>query len=254
MKSSRELNLPVDFDFHDPGEARALYQEIFVDRCYARAASGLKAGDVVFDVGANIGLTTLFLHGFCPGLRFFCVEPLPLAISALRENIVRHHVDATIIEAAAAATRGSTAFSYYPANSVMSGLYSDAEADRAVAARYLRNIGVDRESIDVLLDRKFDTAESTCTLVTLSDVIEAHRIERVGLLKVDVEKSERDVLEGIGAEHWPLIERIALEVHAQDGRLDPIMQVLAAHGFEADVSQNALLEGTGIFDVFATRL
>jgi FkbM family methyltransferase len=37
---------------------------------------------------------------------------------------------------------------------------------------------------------------------------------RVDLLKVDVERAELQVLQGVQQQHWPLIQQLALEVRA----------------------------------------
>jgi hypothetical protein len=41
-------------------EARATLQEIFVDKLYLQEGISILAGDIVFDVGANVGIFALF--------------------------------------------------------------------------------------------------------------------------------------------------------------------------------------------------
>jgi FkbM family methyltransferase len=238
---------------HNLGEAHALYQEIFVEACYAKAAAGLQSGDVVFDVGANIGFATLYLHRSCPGLRFVCFEPLPPVADVLRANLDRFGVDARLLPVVVSDKSGPVRFSWYPNNTVMSGLHADGAVDRAVSARYLANHGVDEDSIDFLLAHKFETQEILCESVRLSDVIERDGIEQIDLLKIDVEKSEREVLAGIDAAHWPRIRRVALEVHDDHGALAEILAMLHSHGFTCETWRNPLLAGTSLHDVLALR-
>jgi FkbM family methyltransferase len=249
------LRLAPDLEvFHlNAGETHALYQEIFVEACHDRASVGLKAGDVVFDVGANIGFTTLFLHRRCPGLRFRCFEPLPPVAAVLEANLARFGVDAVVMPVAVSDKAGRVRFSWYPNNTVMSGLHTDEAADRAVSRRYLTNFGVDEDSIDYLLAKTFETQEIACDTVRLSDVIERDQVGRIDLLKIDVEKSERAVLQGIDAAHWPRIRRVALEVHDEDGGLAYVLALLQGHGFVCEVSRSPLLEGTSLYDVLALR-
>ncbi|TGD36472.1 hypothetical protein EB834_19580 [Brevibacterium aurantiacum] len=47
----------------------------------------------------------------------------------------------------------------------------------------------------------------TRSLVWLSASVD-QGLEKVSLLKIDVERSELDVIRGISADHWPLIERV----------------------------------------------
>jgi hypothetical protein len=97
----------------------------------------------------------------------------------------------------------------------MSGRYADAGEDSNVVRRFLLRqreaAGMTDRRSDALLNdivkNSLAAEHFDCELRTLSDVIAEHRIERIDLLKVDVEKSELDVLEGIRAEDWPKISR-----------------------------------------------
>jgi len=44
-----------------PVEARFIYDEIFLQRCYSKHGIRVRTGDTVIDAGANVGLFTLFL-------------------------------------------------------------------------------------------------------------------------------------------------------------------------------------------------
>ena len=70
-------------------------------------------------------------------------------------------------------------------------------------------------------------------VTTLSHVLNTHRIvpgasHRIALLKIDVEGSEVDVLNGISAEHWPMIDQVVAEAHGADRRA-AVKELLAAH-------------------------
>lgn len=249
------IALAPDFKvfFRNAGETHALYHEIFVEKCYEKACAGLTSSDVVFDVGANIGLTTLFFHRRCPGLQFHCFEPIPEVAQVMRANLDRFGVDANIVQAAVSDRVGTARLYWYPNNTVMSGMYADSVEDRAISHKYLANSGVDEDSINYLLEGKFDAVEVECESIRLSDVISRNGIERIDLLKIDVEKSEAHVLAGIDDEHWLLIRRIALEVHDIQGALKVILDKLASHGFSCEVSRSPLLDGTILYDVLALR-
>ena len=61
-------------------------------------------------------------------------------------------------------------------------------------------------------------------------MIDAHGLETIDLLKVDVEGAELDCLRGIDARHWPRLKAVALEVHDVDGQLQTIEELLRANG------------------------
>ena len=72
-----------------------------------------------------------------------------------------------------------------------------------------------QSQLDELLDEYLRGETYSCRLKTLSEVMREEQIERIDLLKIDVESSELDVLAGIEEEDWPRIKQIAIEVHSR---------------------------------------
>jgi len=89
-------------------------------------------------------------------------------------------------------------------------------------------------------------------LRTLSSVIAEEGIERIDLLKVNVEKSELDVLRGLDSEDWSKIRQAVIEVDQRD-HVEPITLLLERHGFEVLVEQDPLLRHTELCYVYAIR-
>ena len=50
--------------------------------------------------------------------------------------------------------------------------------------------------------------EERCALCTLSEVMAQQCLERVDLLKIDVEGAELDVLRGVQPADWPRIQQV----------------------------------------------
>ena len=239
-------------------ETDFLYREVFEDLSYLRHGVTIEAGACVFDVGANIGLFSLFAARQAEGVRVFAFEPIPPVFELMRANARLHHVDATLFQAGAAGEAGSATFHYYPRVSIFSGRFADATQERAVVTRFVQNQtatgdGVDQELFDDLLSERLQSTAVECPLVTISDVIREHHLDRIDLLKVDVEKSETEVLRGIRDEDWPRIRQAIIEVHDSDGQLAQITDLLSRHGFSVIVDQDTLLEGTPLYNVYARR-
>ena len=55
-----------------------------------------------------------------------------------------------------------------------------------------------------------------CRLRRLSDVMKEQGVERIDLLKIDVERAEEEVLGGIEDEDWEKIDQIVMEAHDED--------------------------------------
>ncbi|GAA0484636.1 FkbM family methyltransferase [Streptomyces stramineus] len=237
-------------------ETEFLYHEIFTERCYLRNEITLAPGDTVLDVGANIGLTTLFLHTEFPGLTFYCFEPAPVPYAALSDNIAAHKINATAVRCALSDHSGVGDLTYYPHCTAMSGFHPDLAEEAALGRSVLLNSGFANEVVDAI-EATRNEAETLrtvqCSVRTLSEVITEQRITSVDLLKVDVQKSELEVLGGLAEADWPKIRQCIAEVHDVNGGLRSFTSLLAEHGFSVTVQQDALFDGTEIYMVFAWR-
>lgn len=251
----RRLHLPDGLEVFslNADETRFVHREVFEARCYLQHGIELRDGDCVFDVGANIGLATVFFHRERRGVRIFAFEPSPVACECLRANVELHGADARVFECGLSREPGTAEFTFYPANSVMSGFHADLEADRGATKTYMVNSGVAPQDAERLLGFKFRKTTFPCPLRTLSEIVDQERVARIDLLKVDVEKSEREVLAGIRSDHWDLIRQAVIEVHDETGGLDQVQTLLAKHGLGVVTEQDPLLKGTSLFTVFASR-
>lgn len=234
-------------------ETRFVHREVFCDRCYLQHGIELNDGDCVFDVGANIGLSSVFFHRECKGIRVYAFEPSPLACECLKANIKLHGVDARVFECGLSREPGTAEFTFYPANTVCSGFHVNLEADRGTTKTYMLNSGISPRAAEMFLGLLFKKTTFPCRLRTLSEIIDEEHVTRIDLLKIDAERSERDILAGIRTEHWKLIRQIAIEVQNEAGGLDEIRCLLVEHGFQVTTKQDPLLIGTAVFIVFAIR-
>jgi len=87
----------------------------------------------------------------------------------------------------------------------------------------------------------------------LSPVLDEEGIDRIDLLKVDVEGAELDVLRGIEERHWPLVRQAVVEVERWTGNRDRVREVFATRGFTVEAVQDPVQEAADIGMVFALR-
>lgn len=135
----------------------------------------------------------------------------------------------------------------------MSGLYADPDADRALVRTVLLNRGTPEVEADALLKGRYRSETLTCELRTLSSVVRDEGLDRVDLLKIDVERAELDVLRGIRDEDWPIIRQVVVEAHDEGGRRLATEQELRRRRFHVVTEQESMMRGTGIHVVYATR-
>ena len=79
---------------HGSFQTSVIFKEVFEDEVYLKHGITLDDGAVVFDVGANIGLFTLFANRKCPTAQIYAFEPLPPNFELLRANVARHEIEA----------------------------------------------------------------------------------------------------------------------------------------------------------------
>ena len=143
---------------------------------------------------------------------------------------------------------------YYPAADAMSGLHADPDRDRAATAVVMRNHGIAEAEIERELEGRYEPVALTCELKTLSAVIEEIGIDRIDLLKIDVERAEGEVLAGIGEPDWPRIAQVVAEVHDEGDRIAELERLLAGRGFATVVEQEDVMSGTDVHMMYATRM
>jgi amino acid adenylation domain-containing protein/non-ribosomal peptide synthase protein (TIGR01720 family)/FkbM family methyltransferase len=241
-------------------ETDYLYAEIFERQAYLKHGITLKPGDCIVDVGANIGMFALFASQICDGPTVYAFEPNPSAFEALSANTSLSHLDVRLFNCGLSRETGTAEFTFFEGFSLFSGFYADAETEKEVVKTYLQNQQKQGaadllpliEQADEILEDRFVAQTFTAPLRTLSGIIEEEQIERIDLLKINVEKSEWDVLAGIREADWQKIQQIVLEVDVPEHR-EPMVALLKQHGYEVAVEQDRLLEGTPLCYLYAIR-
>jgi amino acid adenylation domain-containing protein/FkbM family methyltransferase len=243
--------------FHqNRSETEFVYRELFEQDAYLRHGIVLEPGACVFDVGANIGLFALFVALRAPGARVFAFEPIPPIHDTLKLNAQLHDLDLEAFDVALGSSEGSAHFTYYQNATIISGQFAEGAQDREAVRQYLlarERGGIAEADLADILEDRLKTQDFVCSIKTLSQVIRQTGVARIDLLKIDVEKSELDVLLGIEPEHWPLIRQIVVEVHDLEDRAQQIEALLSDRGFEVIAEQDPLLSDTNIRNLYARR-
>jgi FkbM family methyltransferase len=199
-----------------------------------------------------------------PGIRVHAFEPIPPLFGLLKRNLAIHGLDATVFECALGSRPGLEEFAFYPNNSLISSSRTTLDEARENVRSFLLNqdgqAGVDgptgphdESALEQLLELQMQQERYPCAVRTLSEVIRELDVERIDLLKIDAENAEYEVLQGIGDADWPRIRQIAMEVHDHEGRLTKVAQMLEGRGFVVAHDQEAMLQGSALFNVFAIR-
>lgn len=181
------------------------FGEILFEQQYSLPET-LPAGAVIVSAGANIGVMALLLHARYPRARLIAFEPAPGNVALLRRNL--GDLPGVTIEECALSDRDGTALLHLGAHDAEHSLVA-GEGGTPVRC----------ERLDGYLDR--------------------HGIERVALLKIDVEGSEAALVRGLGRRLGDM-DVIIGEFHESLVREDDFYPLLAAAGFTVTHRARAL--------------
>jgi len=240
-------------------ETDYIYNEIFVLQAYLRHGITIDDGDCIVDAGANIGLFTVFASRMARNLRIFSCEPNPAAFACLAANAAAWGTAVKCLPLGLSRESGSAELTFFEGLSLLSGFYADAATEREVVKNYVFNQqpaspNDERLAAEIgdLIDDRLRARSVSAQLRTLSSVMAEEGIDRIDLLKINVEKSELDVLRGLAPADWPKIRQLVIEVDQREN-LEPITTLLEGHGFEVLVEQDPLLRKTDLCYVYAIR-
>ncbi len=195
----------VDLRYREDLGTLVLFHGGYEDREIAELCKYVLDGGIVFDVGANIGLSALeFARNAGPSGKVFAFEPHPDTAARLRANLDRNSVtNVEIVQSAVGAELGTITFN------------ESADATLSSATLVPRN-----------LVRSFDVP-----LTTVDNAWTDAGKPAVSALKIDVEGGELAVLQGatelLARDH----PAILLEAWGAN-QLDPIHALLTAAGYE----------------------
>lgn len=188
-----------------------LFHEIWVRRTYSPPGFGIGRGDVVVDVGGNVGVFATYAATAAPGVSVYSYEPFPGNVEWLRRNVEASGLgNVRVFDEAVAGAPGERALHVNPSSWIVHSLVrEEGGAGHDVTVR----------------------------CVTLDQVFESNGIARCDLLKVDCEGSEYEILMGCRPETLGRVRRIVGEYHEGPhigGTGRELRRFLEANAFRVD--------------------
>lgn len=238
-------------------ETEIIYEEIFRDRIYAKQGIVLNDGDCIIDAGAHIGMFTLFVSRICNNASIYAFEPAPPTFELLKFNTKLYAPDAKIFNYGLSDREKKAPLTFFPKVAGTSSYYleeMDIDMHRAILSRRVEHIDekLKKAAIDEVINRGSEFQMIETSLRPLSDVIAEHKIEKVDLLKIDVEESELDVINGIKEDDWPKINQIVVEVYKS--LLEPVSKLLKRKGYDLSIKQEGVIRDAEEFMLYARRM
>lgn len=215
-KSERIFGYKIDaFDY---GTIRALFEEVFYRNEYLFNSKNKKP--VIFDCGANIGFTTIFLKWLYPESEIYAFEPDKRTFRMLEKNVLQNRLkNVHLFNAAISGKNGKINFffdSKNPGSLVMSTKRERMPKDRVVV-----------------------------DCISLSSLIKNEKIHKIDLIKMDIEGSEKEAIEDLYKNNQlAKAEKLIVEYHhkigSQKSCLGEFLQMFEKSGFEYQIDAKCM--------------
>lgn len=164
-----------------------LIDEIFINEVYNPPPLTIKKGDTVIDIGANIGVFSLYAAR--QGAKhIYSIDPIPENTSLIRQNFKINKLKQPKI-------------------------YTKAILDKQATAKFYLG---DIDSHGLVSNKKPNDIFNTSTKVktdTLANIITSNHLDKIDYLKMDCEGSEGLIISTLPMRFWKKINKVAIEYH-----------------------------------------
>jgi FkbM family methyltransferase len=269
----KTLTLPNGEELYyiDKLSALDIYEEIYEENDYLQFGIDVKENNVIFDVGANIGLFSRYIAQKAPNLSIHAFEPVPIIYEVLEANLKKVPASIKTYNIGLSDHSEQTKIHYYPKVSADSAIVPfDFELkvsqyvenyDKAIVAmkpiakivpKFLR-----KYVVKAALKNMYKSKMMDCMLRPVSDIIEENTVKRIDLLKIDAENYEWEVLQGIKDDDWNKIRQISMEIHTHikggEILLKNITNLLEDKDFHFKIDMDSRFAFGGVFMLYAKK-
>ena len=165
----------------------------------------INSNDVIIDIGAHIGIFTIYASQFCNNGKIYSFEPVKENYDLLLNNIKLNHSEQVKPFNLAVSNT----------NDVVTIYINDDKAAHSI----------------------FPSSESSIKVksITLQNIFEENNINHCNFLKLDCEGAEYEILCNLPAKYFKEIDKIVMECHFVDKKpelIGDLKQILVKQGFQ----------------------
>ena len=191
-----------------------VFKEVFMQDGYRYSfvQAHLKPGTTVLDIGANIGMFSAWIANHFPGRPIIAFEPLEGNLTFLKKNLENGQVFSAPIDIVEKVVTGQ------PKETVT--FYFDKTKPESDSASVIEGFYNNNDGVVI-------------PAVSLTDIV-AKSNNRIGLLKMDCEGSEYDILYNTSANVFEKVDTMIIETHDIDkekNNLKGVCDFLTTIGF-----------------------
>lgn len=155
---------------------------------YSGSNFRINANDVIIDIGAHIGLFTLYASQYCKNGIIFCFEPVDENYDILVDNITQNNLKNVKPFKSAVSKSESTITIYRNKDEAGHGMFS------------------------------FTSHALKVDSISLKKIIDENSINQCNLIKIDCEGAEYEIIESLPLEYFKKISKMIIEYHFADSK------------------------------------
>lgn len=175
---------------------------------YAKPGFSIKPNDIVVDVGAHIGLFTIYASQFCTNGKIYSFEPIKENYELLLENIKSNNLK-HVVPFNIAVSKSDKFLKLY---------LNEDESGHSMFTESALSIHVESTTLQKFFDDK--------------------NIEHCNFLKLDCEGAEYEIIKNLPSEYFKKIDKMVIEYHMADSSpelLAELKTILTNEKFDIDI-------------------
>jgi len=185
---------------------KSVLKEVWIKSIYNKHNIGVEEGDTVIDIGAHIGLFSIYASSLSRSGKVYAFEPFPNNFEKLKEHKSINNQDNLFIHNVA---------------------ISDKEGTKTLFLSPDNNTGGHSLHLKTHSDNTIDV-----NTISLADFCDKERIERIDYLKLDCEGAEFRILQS-NESILEKVRKMVLECHPHgDNTVDSMIVLLDRHDFD----------------------
>lgn len=197
----------------------SVIDEIFVDRLYRCVEDIIpELNNPILDIGAHIGLFSIYARILNPEIDIIALEPEPTNFDILKINIKQNHTKNI--------TSRQIALTHTDDKKIPLYISADSHNHSTTSPNH--------STTEPLRPRRISLGRINHIMVpatTLDKVISKYNLDTIGLLKMDIEGAEYEILKNMKHATWNTIQNLVLEYHNNQYDHKHLEQLIREHGF-----------------------
>jgi len=194
----------------------SVIDEFFVDKMYRSVEPIISATKYpILDIGAHIGVFSLFCRAFNQTAPIICIEPEPDNFKLLKQNIKTNNLSGVKIQQAAiTGTEEKTTTLYLSKNSHNHSTL---------------------KSPNNLTIQQFNNSTIIVPAINLERLMKENKIKKIGLLKIDIEGAEFAIFQSFDLSIFKKIQNMVIEYHESNkNKRADLGNLIRSHGFSVE--------------------